>query len=768
MIKNRWFEKENSIMTRLKMVRTPLTLQLLCLLFFPALIGLAQTNTTRWEDHFSYNNIRHIWEVNGFIFCSAENGLFSYDPNTGELEKISKVTELNDVGVSAFSYSPELELLLVGYERGEMDMLGPEENNNMLEIPLHQSYTGSKIVNHIFPSQNAAVISGEFGLATFDLEAFEFMETCYFTQNSVYFGVKESVVFNDIIYAASDRGIFSHTLDEFIANFTSWTQPAGLPTSAFQQIVVFQNNLVTASGDSVYRFDGNNWTMFGTYPGLRDLSVNGTVLSITQANSVTNFNETFGVLETVSFTQSLNTGLKVGSTTYGGSRLFGLINNLEEIKPDGPYNNKSYSVTAFANQIWISPGGMNNYNSPQGNRDGFSHFNGTKWIHNTSEEMLGGRDVVDIELNPSDSTEVYVSTYHEFSYLDNSHIGLFVFKNGMMQEHYNYENSGLLSLERIGGSTMDDEGNLWIGQSYVNAPSGDTYMVRKSASGNWESINVNAAEGDASNRKPVIYQGYAFLPLPRAHSGLKITNMEEVYTIDAQTNTGSLPSDEVLGVAIDQDGVLWIGTTLGLRILYNPIEAIQSDSFQTEPVIIEQDGIPEAVLTDVAVTDIQIDGANQKWIATDTGGVYCFSEDGTETVYHFTAENSPLPSNRVSKIKVEMTTGVVYFATDKGVVSFRSDAVTVGDSFGDVYTYPNPVRPGFTGDVTIKGLPNEADVRIVDVVGNLVFKTKASGGVAKWDTRNMNGKYVASGIYLVLMSNQDASETKQTKIAIVR
>lgn len=767
MPKNRWFEKDNSIMTLKRASRFPLFYQWIFLIF-PAVIGFAQTNTERWDDYFSYNNIRHIWEINGFIFCSAENGLFSFDPNSGEIEKISKVTDLNDVGVSAFSYSPDLQLLLVGYERGEMDILGPEENENLLEIPLVQSYTGDKRVNHIFPYQNAAIISGEFGLASFSLEDFEFMETCYFTQSSIYFGVKESAVLNDVIYAASDRGIFTHPLDEFIANFVSWTQPTGVPTTAFQQIVVFQGNLIAASGDSVYRFDGNNWTFFGSFPNLRDINVNGTVLSIIQLNSVTNYNETFGVLESVSFSQNLNTGLKVGSTTYGGSSLFGLINGMNEIKPDGPYNNKSYSVNALGNQIWIAPGGAGNYFIPQNNADGFSHFNGTNWIHNANSEMLNAKDIVDIEINPSDSTEIYVTAYNNTPVgASIPKIGMFKFKSGQMVEHYNNENSALQEVMWIGGSVLDDEGNLWIAQSFVQ-PGGKTYLVKKSSSGTWSSIDLLAAGGDASTRKPLFYQGYVFVPLPRAHSGLKITNMQDVYTIDAGSNSGNLPSDEILGVAMDKDGVLWIGTTLGLRVLYNPIEAVQSGSFQAEPIIIEQAGIPEALLTDVAVTDIQVDGANQKWVATDTGGAYCFSEDGTQTIHHFTAENSPLPSNRVNKIKVEENTGVVYFATDKGVVSYRSDAVNAGDSFGDVYSYPNPVRPGFTGDVTIKGLPNDADVRIVDVVGNLVFKTKASGGVAKWNTQNMNGKLVASGIYLVLMTNQDASQTKQTKIAIVR
>ncbi|HLV24178.1 MAG TPA: T9SS type A sorting domain-containing protein, partial [Moheibacter sp.] len=571
-----------------------------------------------------------------------------------------------------------------------------------------------------------------------------------------------------VIYAASEKGIFTHPLNEFIANFVSWEQPAGVPTTPFQQIVVFQNNIVASTNGNVYRFDGNNWTNMGNFPNLRDLNVNGNVLSVTQPNSVTNFNENFGMIETVSFSQNLNTALKVGNTTYGGSSLYGLINGLNEIVPDGPYNNKSWAVTAFDQQIWIAPGGVNNFNSPQLNADGFYHFNGTKWIHNTSQAMLDAKDIIDIEVNPKDSTEIFVSPWFEHTSWgagESVHIGFFRFKNGQMVEHFNSENSPLLFRERIGGTFMDEEGNLWVTQSFV-LPNSETLVHKKSPSGNWESIDLGSS-GDGGVRKPFAYQNYGFIPLPRG-GGLKVTDMQNVYTINSVNSSGNLPSDEIISAQIDKDGTLWIGTTLGIRVLYNPIEAVQSGSFQAEPVIIEQNGIPEAVLTDVQINDIEIDGANQKWVATETGGVYCFSEDGTETVFHFTAENSPLPSNKINDIEVENITGIVYFATDKGVVSYRSDVVETGDSFGDVYSYPNPVRPGFNGEVTIKGLPNDADVRIVDVVGNLVYKTTATGGVAKWDTKNMKGKLVASGIYLVLMTNQDASETKQTKIAIVR
>src|SRR5690606_33926695 len=115
----------------------------------------------------------------------------------------------------------------------------------------------------------------------------------------------------------------------------------------------------------------------------------------------------------VSFADELNTGLKAGTTTYGGSVLKGLLNGMNEIHPDGPYNNKSYSIATTDGQLWIAPGGTNNFNTYQNNADGFYHFNGTKWIHNTSEEMLNARDVVDIEFNPVDTTEIYVSTWKE-------------------------------------------------------------------------------------------------------------------------------------------------------------------------------------------------------------------------------------------------------------------------------------------------------------------------------------------------------------------
>lgn len=739
------------------------------ILFMISAFVNAQNYDTRWKDHFSYSSIHHIWEIHDAIFCSADNGLFSYNPTSGEIQKISKVNDLNDVGISAFHYNPELDLLLVGYQSGEMDMLGPDENVNLLEIPLHQAYTGSKAVNHISSVGSTAIISGEFGLASFSLDEFEFLETTYFSTAGVYFGVKETAILNNIIFAASDKGVYTHELDSFIANFVSWNHETSIPTTAFQQIVEFQGNIIASTGNSVYRFDGNNWTMFGNYPNLLDITTNGNTLSFTSAQNVITLNESFAVIDNIAFPYPIRTGLKIGGTTYAGSLEYGLLQGQNSIMPDGPFNNRSWAITAFKENIWISPGGMVNFNTPQQNKNGYYHFDGTIWNHVSSENLFEAKDIVDVEVNPSNINEIYVSPWFEYTSWpasETNRIGLLRVENNIAQENIINTNTNPNGFWRLGGSTYDEMGNLWVGQSYV-APQGLTVMNKKTPSGGWQSINLNAMVSDAGARKPVIYQDYAFMALPRA-GGVKVTNMSNIYSITANTNSGNLPSNNVYSVAIDKNGYLWIGTELGLRVIYNPLETITQDYFEAQPIIIEQDGIPEALFTDVQINDIEVDESNQKWIATQTSGVYCVSEDGTETIYHFTTSNSPLPSNSINDIETDSSTGVVYFATEKGVVSFQSDAIEVGESFGDVYAYPNPVRPGFNGNVVIRGLPNDADVRIVDVVGNLIYKTKASGGSAVWDTKNSKGKLVASGVYLVLMTNKDASESKQTKIAIIR
>ena len=167
------------------------------------------------------------------------------------------------------------------------------------------------------------------------------------------------------------------------------------------------------------------------------------------------------------------------------------------------------------------------------------------------------------------------------------------------------------------------------------------------------------------------------------------------------------------------------------------------------------------------INAIAVDGANQKWFATEKSGVFLVSPDGKKEIYHFTEESSPLFSNNVQTLAVNDKTGEVYFGTDRGIVSFRGEATEGGDDFGNVYVFPNPVRENYEGLITVTGLASNVNVKITDISGNLVFETTALGGQAVWDGRNFRGERVHTGVYLVFCTNDDGSKTHVTKLLYI-
>ena len=174
------------------------------------------------------------------------------------------------------------------------------------------------------------------------------------------------------------------------------------------------------------------------------------------------------------------------------------------------------------------------------------------------------------------------------------------------------------------------------------------------------------------------------------------------------------------------------------------------------------------MLNNQYITDIEVDGANNKWVATAESGVFLLSPNGQQTLQRFTKTNSPLPSDVVYEIEINQQTGEVFFATNKGLVSFLGTATAPLDDLQNVEVYPNPVRPGFEDTVKITGLTNRANIKITDIAGSLVFETIAEGGTIEWDTTAF-GKYkVASGVYMIFLSSQDGLETKVKKLMIVR
>jgi ligand-binding sensor domain-containing protein len=197
-------------------------------------------------------------------------------------------------------------------------------------------------------------------------------------------------------------------------------------------------------------------------------------------------------------------------------------------------------------------------------------------------------------------------------------------------------------------------------------------------------------------------------------------------------------------------------------------------NFQTEeqltttPIIIIDDNLAQELLYEQFITDIVVDGANNKWIGTADSGVFLVSANGQETKYHFTTSNSPLPSNIINDIDINSSTGEVFIATTKGLVSFKGTATVANEDLNSAYVYPNPVRPEYQGTVKIAGLLDKANVKITDIEGNLVYEAISEGGTIEWDTTAFGKHKVASGVYMIFISAQDGIETKVKKVMIIR
>jgi hypothetical protein len=232
------------------------------------------------------------------------------------------------------------------------------------------------------------------------------------------------------------------------------------------------------------------------------------------------------------------------------------------------------------------------------------------------------------------------------------------------------------------------------------------------------------------------------------------------------SGNGNLPSNNVLSLAKDKNGFIWIGTDDGIGIVQCPQNVFSSLGCDAILPVVQQGGFNQYLFKGEEVRSIAIDGADRKWVATKNGA-WLVSNEGDEVIYRFTEENSSLLSNDVKRISIDGKTGEVFFATANGICSFRSTATEGGKKNENVLVFPNPVPPGYAGTIAIRGLVNNAIVKITEMDGRLVFQTRALGGQAIWDGKDYTGRRISSGVYLVLVSDDERKENLATKIIFI-
>jgi hypothetical protein len=757
-------------------------------LFFLFLLQItfAQTNLS-WQGYFSYTQIKAVSQSPTTIFAASENALFSKNSNTGIIKTSNTIDGLSGETITALYYSATSNKTIVGYQNGLLIVIN-EADGSMLKVVdiINKNIPANiKRINNFMEYGGIIYVATDFGIVQFNLATSQFGDTYFIGDNGGEIKVSQTAIYQGFIYASTSTGIRKGDVNN--PNLIDYKQWQLISAGNWSGITAFETDLYAVNGAGyVHKYDSGSNTFNGFLPlpeATTDFRTTTNYFIITTPNTVYVYNNQMVLQLQINRNQipEINSTFSCATITndviYIGTTENGLIttslstaSDYENITPIGPSRNTIFSMQATPTQLWTVYGDYDIYYNPYPLDDyGISKFTTSGWSNIPFDKVLGAKSMTKIAINPSNEKEAYASSF--FS-------GLLKIENDVPTVLYNQTNSGLESLAisppdpnyidiRINGSAFDKAGNFWVTNSrVVNG------LKMLSPSGQWKSYAMDKIlVGSSSN-------DFGTMVIDKNGTKWMTTSKNGVVGFNESSNTfkkitfgldqGNLPIQDVRAVAVDNKNELWIGTTKGLRVLSNVGSFETEGQLTAHSIIIMEDNLAQELLYEQFITDIEVDGANNKWIGTADAGVFMVSPNGQETKYHFTEDNSPLPSNVINDISINSSTGEVFIATSKGLISFKGIATSASENLNNVYVYPNPVRPEYEGTVKINGLLNKANVKITDIAGNLVYEATSEGGTLEWDTTAF-GKYkVASGVYMIFVSAQDGVETKVKKVMIIR
>jgi hypothetical protein len=773
-----------------------------------------QDFSTLWQAHYSYNDIVDVVNGNNKIYAAAQNAVFEFDTLSEELNTITTVEGLSGEQITTLYYSEVYQYVLIGYETGLIEVYSETDESvlTVVDILEKQNITPvNKRINHFYENEGLIYISTDFGISVYDLEGLEFGDTYFLGNGGEQITVSQISILNDEIYAAclNNNGIKKASLSN--PNLIDFAQWEIIITGDFFTMNTLNNKLYSIRSNRVlHEIDGATINTLFALPLLpSDTEVSDSNYIVSTTNNVFIYDENIQLLNSfqpnADFDTTFTSATQLGDFMYLGSQDFGVLRSLvsdntlyTEIKPNGPLFNQVFRLDAETETVWASFGDYSQSLNPSpARRRGLSYLKEEVWESIPFDSVFGARNLSEISPNPFNSNQVFVSSFQE---------GLLEINDFTPTVLYNQNNSGLESLIvpnnpaaisiRVSATIFDRDGLLWSLTSRAPNPLKSYDPV----TGNWQGFDFSTIIENS------LLDEFGFFDIAIDNNGTKWIggysnglyayneNIADTPLRTISTEEQNLPFPRVTALEIDNRNQLWIGTFSGIRILFNTAGFYEDPNPVLNSIIILEDGIPKELLESQSITDIEADGSNNKWVGTVDSGVFYFSPDGQNTIFHFTTDNSPLPSNRVNDISIDPNNGIVYIATTKGMLSFKAGGSKPEETLENTFAYPNPVRPeydilGFNDlndinkGVKISGLTDNVNVKITDIEGNLVAEAQSNinlrssntnynfaidGGTAIWNGKNLGNSVVRSGVYLAMISDLDSFETKVIKILIVR
>lgn len=777
----------------------------LLLLLMPAgpLGALAQNVPTgEWDIHLPYSRANSVCESDGYIYVGTGSGMYSIKQDDFSMRRFSTVNGLSDVDVTALGYSTEAQTLIIGYKNGNVDLMKNGRITNLNDIRTASSIT-SKQIRQITIKGKLAYLACDFGIAVVDLEKEELPSYVIFINDQgLEMPVHQVALADDgKVLAGADIGLFYYSGQGGVfQDFGAWTRYPGMFVGTYNAVVNHEGTLYANfskkmnngqdNADTLFRYNGSTWEIWDSLTGrtVNSLDVQNGKLTILVAPDtaglgpgiiwVKNSDGTNHAYLDDAFTTDCIRGFTdsqgvtwMAHLYLGALRVFN-YNNRNFYYPPGPFSGGSYQMRHNGKYLWVAGGAMTPTFNPSYHIDGILRLStDNQWdVMNRLNMplMTDASDIIDVCTDPNDPDVAYGIAYGK---------GVFQIKGDTVTARYDSSSTnGALSKAPLynavlgSSASMDENGALWVALSYTQRP-----LVVRKPDGTWKSFVVpGVGSTDPIPVVKALSNGDIWISV--RGKGIYAVQHDDSYNLitavkNINTNSGSglLPSNNVQTIVQDQDGEVWVGTENGFIIFYSPEAVFTNSGFNgVQPVIQATDGNNEKLLDGVSVRNIFVDGGNRKWMATYGAGAYLMSEDGYKILNHFLRANSPLLSDNVLSVTVHPKEGNVYFGTEIGIISYRGDATEATDSFSEeVYAFPNPVRPEFTGPITITGLASNAELKITDISGQLIYQTTSNGGTATWSGNNFDGQRAKTGVYLVFASNEDGSQKEVTRILVV-
>ncbi|MEZ4936096.1 MAG: hypothetical protein R2799_00730 [Crocinitomicaceae bacterium] len=768
-------------------------LRTLSLLLFigVATFSYSQLGIGKWRSHPAGHQGYLVDQSETTVFLSLGSSILTYDKETGEIDNWNSINSLTDVKITALQYDKSTQTLYIGYENGNLDLI---RNNTVYNIPSIRlsNIIGLKSIQRFTFKDQLAYVSTGFGVVVVDPIKFEIKDTYYPTSGNYF--VYDLDFFQGRIYVSTENGIYSGQIgDPLLPAPGAWTLLPGADQTTYTELetsgnrLFFLRNNSSGTGDSLYYLENSSVVLDPTFDILdyENVANHNDSLILSYRGGIYVYDSSFNLVESI-FQYPFDTyplanqTIKDGEFYWVADSKYGLVKSKNAFwatpfNGGGPYRTGSFKLDYAEGKIGVVGGYIDAIGGSSFNQSGVNLFEEESWINfhrdfTTAFDSDTVYDFTSIAINPDNTNQVFCGTA--------SGGGMFEINGSQVITQYTENNSTLQKRAiiddyyLISDMSYDYEGNLWVANSMCSeellcrTPDGQWYSYELGATG--KNVLLYELFVDYYNLKWIGTRQNGIIVYDDNETPDNLTD-DRIKTLSTTEGNGALPSGDVFCITMDFDEEIWIGTSAGLAVIYSPqlIWDGEPGEYDAQRILVERDGFVETLLGETPITDIEVDGANRKWIATQGSGVFLISEDGTEEIHHFTVSNSPLLSNDVFDLDINHVTGEVFFGTELGLCSYRSDA-TYGDyEFSDVYSYPNPVKPDFTGNITITGFAFDSDVRITDIAGNLVYRTTSNGGTVLWNGKTTQGDRVQTGVYIVWAGEKNDKGKAVTKILFI-